>query len=234
MITLGIDLSSMPAGTAACSINWKKDQAIASPPVVGCSDDTLDALISEADVIGIDAPFGWPEEFVAAVANWTADTWSPEVRDRLRFRVTDFVVSKRVGRPVLSVSTNQIALPAMRAMALLRRHQVTDRGGDGRFFEMYPAGSLFCWKLRCRGYKKRVDAGCAGLRKEILSELRMKLPWLDVPETYAESSDALDALVAALSARAAAQGLTAKPNPDQMATARREGWIHLPTALPRA
>lgn len=233
MITLGIDLSSMPEGTAACSITWTNSQAIASPPAVGCTDEKLDALISESDVIGIDAPFGWPEEFVAAVADWTADTWSPEVRDRLRFRVTDLVVAKRVGRPVLSVSTNQIALPAMRAMALLRRHKVTDRGGDGRFFEVYPAGSLFCWKLRCRAYK-RVDAKCAGFRNEILSELRMKLPWLDVTETYAGSSDTLDALVAALTARAAAQGLTVKPNPDQMAKARREGWIHLPTALPQA
>jgi predicted nuclease with RNAse H fold len=233
MITLGIDLSSMPEGTAACSITWTNNQAIASPPAVGCTDDKLDAFISEADVIGIDAPFGWPEDFVAAVADWTADAWSKEQRNRFQFRETDRFVREQVGRWPLSVSTDRIALPAMRAMALLRRQGVGDRGGDGKFFEVYPAGSLFCWNLRCRGYK-RVDAECAGFRQEILSELRTKLPWLDVPEAYAESSDTLDALVAALSARAAAQGLTAKPNPDQMATARREGWIHLPTALPRA
>lgn len=201
--------------------------------MVHCDDDKLDALICEADVIGIDAPFGWPEEFVAAVANWTADAWSPAGRNRLQFRETDRAVRDQVKRWPLSVSTDRIALPAMRAMALLRRHGVSDRSGDGKFFEVYPAGSLFCWNLRCRGYK-RVDAECAGFRQEILGELRTKLLWLDVPETYAESSDTLDALVAALTARAAAQGLTSKPNPDQMAMARREGWIHLPTALPRA
>lgn len=59
----------------------------------------------------------------------------------------------------------------MRAMALLMRHGVTDRSGDGKFFEFYPAGSLFCWELRCRGYK-RLDAECGGFRREILDKLR--------------------------------------------------------------
>lgn len=233
MLTLGIDLSSMPPGTAACSIVWGENRAVARPPVVHCDDEKLDTLIFESDVIGVDAPFGWPEDFVSAVANWTADAWSPGVRDRFQFRETDRAVRERIGRWPLSVSTDRIALPAMRAMALLHRHGVSDRSGNGQFFEVYPAGSLFCWDLRSRGYK-RIDAECTGFRQEILGELRTKLPWLDVPETYAESSDALDALVAALTARAAAQGLMAKPNPDQMAKARREGWIHLPTALPRA
>jgi predicted nuclease with RNAse H fold len=230
MITLGIDLSLMSEGTAASTIKWKKNQAIAFRPAVGCTDAELDALIAKADVIGIDAPFGWPVEFVAAVTSWTADTWSRGRRDRFQFRETDRLVRERVGRLPLSVSTDRIALPAMRAMALLRRHGVNDKSGDGRFFEVYPAGSLFCWNLRCRGYK-RGDDQCAGFRNEILSQLRKKLPWLDVPRTYAESSDALDALVASLTARSAAQGLTRKPERSQLKSARREGWIHLPTDL---
>jgi len=43
----------------------------------------------------------------------------------------------------LSVSTDRIALPAMRAMALLHRHGEADKSGDGKFFQVYPAGSLF-------------------------------------------------------------------------------------------
>jgi len=231
MITLGIDLSSMPKGTAACFIEWEKGRAVAQAPELGCTDEKLVALIKKANVIGIDAPFGWPEEFVAAVANWTAVAWSEDGRDHLQFRETDREVRKQIGRWPLSVSTDRIALPAMRAMALLQRHRVTDRSGDGRFFEVYPAGSLFCWELRCRGYKK-IDAECFGFRKEILKELRLKMPWLSVPESYVESSDALDALVASLTARAASQGLTIKAKPNQIKTARREGWIHLPRALP--
>jgi predicted nuclease with RNAse H fold len=233
MITLGIDLSSMPKGTAACSIVWKNNRAVASPPVLHCTDEVLDALISESDVIGIDAPFGWPDTFVAGVANWTSDVWTEQARDGFQFRQTDQVARKRIGRWPLSVSSDRIALPAMRAMALLHRHGVTDRSGDGEFFEVYPAGSLYCWKVRCRGYK-RIDAECAGFRHEILSELRTNLPWLDVPNIYADSSDSLDALVASLTARAAVQGLTDKPNADQLTTARREGWIHLPAALPQS
>jgi predicted nuclease with RNAse H fold len=231
MITLGIDLSSMPEGTAACSIIWTNNTAIAAPPAVGCTDNELDALISEADMIGIDAPFGWPEEFVAAVTNWTADAWSSDSRDRFQFRETDRAVRERLKRWPLSVSTDRIALPAMRAMALLRRHGVTDHSGDGRFFEVYPAGSLFCWNLRCRGYK-RIDAECTGFRREILGELRAQLSWLEVSEAYAESSDTVDALIASLTVRAAAQGATIKPSSTQITFARREGWIHLPSALP--
>lgn len=238
MITLGIDLSSMPKGTAACRILWDKYRAVVEPPVEHCTDEKLDTLISgddqnaQADAIGIDAPFGWPQDFVEAVADWTATTWSKEGRDRFQFRETDREVRKRVGRWPLSVSANLLALPAMRAMALLRRHRVSDHSGDGRFFEVYPAGSLFCWKLRCRGYK-RIDAECARFRQEMLKELRAKLPWVKVPESYTESSDALDALVASLTARVAAQKLTIGPTPDQLPLARREGWIHLPTDLPK-
>lgn len=232
MLTLGIDLSSMPPGTAACSIVWSENRAVARPPVVHCDDEKLDALIFESDVIGVDAPFGWPEDFVSAVANWTADAWSPGVRDRFQFRETDRAVRERIGRWPLSVSTDRIALPAMRAMALLHRHGVSDRSGNGQFFEVYPAASLYAWKLRCRGYK-RIDAECAGLRSDILSELRASLPWLEVPENYIDSSDSLDALVASLTARAAAQGLTIRPTSAQAAAARTEGWIHFPTGLPR-
>jgi predicted nuclease with RNAse H fold len=231
MITLGIDLSSMPKGTAACSIVWNGNRAIANPPMVHCTDEALYSLISESDVIGIDAPFGWPQDFAAAVANWTLDAWTSEARDRFQFRETDRVVRDHLGRWPLSVSTDRIALPAMRAMALLRRHHINDRSGDGKFFEVYPAGSLSCWKLRFRGYK-RDDEECLGFRKDILSELRRRLPWLEVPMSYAESADALDAMVASLTARAAAQGLTAKPDHAQLEAARSEGWIHLPIKLP--
>lgn len=222
----------MPEGTAACCVDWLKNCAVAKAPSLSCADNELDTLISKANAIGIDAPFGWPEAFVAAVTNWTDDAWTTEARDRFRFRETDRAVRDRIGRWPLSVSTDRIALPAMRAMALLHRHEVTNLSGDGRFFEVYPAGSLFCWELRCRGYK-RIDEECLGFRNEILRQLRKKLPWLDVPETYAESSDTLDALVAALTVRVAVQGATIKPSSTQIASAQHEGWIHLPSDWPR-
>jgi predicted nuclease with RNAse H fold len=238
--TLGIDLSSQDKNTAACLIECPFDaqslaqgalRAGAVEPYEGCSDADLDELIKQADVVGIDSPFGWPAEFAETVAKWTHEKWSNELRDRMRFRETDRVVHARVGKWPLSVSTDRIALPAMRAMALLKRHGVTDRSGDGRFYEIYPAGSLIGWGLNVRGYKgSKPEAEAA--RKAILQELRNLMPWLDVPDTYATTDHNLDALVASLTVRAAHQGLTLKPTPDQLPAAKREGWIHIPLSLP--
>lgn len=229
MITLGIDLSSQPAGTVACLIEWRRHSAVARAPRLACTDDVLAELIEEADGVGIDAPLGWPADFVAAVSDWTLDRWTNDDRDRMRFRETDRVVRAIHKIIPLSVSSDLIALPAMRAMALLRRFGVKDRAGDGRFFEVYPAASLLSWGLSRRGYKQPENTDA---RRKLLNALRRKLPWLKVPVSYAHSADALDALVASLTARAAMQGLTAPPSSLQRHLARREGWIHVtPTGV---
>lgn len=231
MLTLGIDLASMPKDTAACLVRWERGRAVAEAPRVGCTDADLDALIRQADVIGIDAPFGWPDAFRAAVADWTATAWTDDadLRTNLRLRLTDRRVHERLGLVPLSVSTDRIALPAMRAMALLRRHGVTDRSGDGRFFEVYPAGSLKVWGLLHRGYKGALPDNSA-TRRASLNQLRTALPCLEVPAVCAVSDHAFDALVAALTARCCATGRTTAPSSAERASAAREGWVHLPTA----
>lgn len=212
---------------------------MARPPELRRDDDNLDMLIAGADVVGIDAPFGWPRAFVEAVAGWRGTVWSPEERKRMQFRETDLFVQRETGIWPLSVSTDRIALPAMRANALLQRHGVKDRSGGPsaqqpkpQFFEVYPAASLKSWGLTCRGYKL-TDPQCHRIRRTILRALRKQMPWLEVGDEYIESSDALDALIASLTARAAAQGLTIKPGRGQIAAARREGWIHFSKELPR-
>jgi hypothetical protein len=45
-----------------------------------------------------------------------------------------------------------------------------------------------------------------------------------------ESADAFDAVIAALAARAVALGSYSKPDTSQLAKAKIEGWICLPTA----
>lgn len=233
MLTLGIDLASMPKDTAACLVRWECGRAVAEAPRLGCTDADLDALIREADVIGIDAPFGWPDAFRAAVADWTATAWTDDadLRTRLRLRLTDRRVHEQLGLTPLSVSTDRIALPAMRAMALLRRHGVTDRSGDGRFFEVYPAGSLKAWGLPHRGYKGPGHSERAQ-RTATLRRLRAALPWLETPAAYAATDHGLDALLAALTARCCATRCTTRPATTERALATREGWIHLPTAFP--
>lgn len=185
----------MPAQTAACLIDWVNGSAIAESPRLGVNDAALDGLITQAQAIGIDAPLSWPLAFSEAVNEWTHMEWNEELRDRLRFRLTDRVVHDQVGQSLLSVSSDRIALPAMRAMALLRRFHVTDRSGDGRFFEVYPGGTLSKWAISRKGYKQKNEEGQT-LRTAILSKLRAAMPWLVVSDEYAETDHALDALVA--------------------------------------
>lgn len=234
MITLGIDLSSQPKNTAVCRIDWAHgNSACVEPPILECDDAKLDEQIGVSEVIGIDAPFGWPEVFRKAVANWQEDAWSgrTEFQESLRLRITDKAVRDRFKKTTfklmpLSVSTDRIALPAMRAMALLKRHGVTDKSGDGRFFEVYPAGTLACWRLSCRSYKN--GSGATDQRREILSGIHRRFPQLDIPEGYITNDHALDALISAISAKLAKDGDTAGPAPSQQEAARTEGWIHLP------
>jgi predicted nuclease with RNAse H fold len=224
MITLGIDLSSSREGTAAAVIEWNKSHMVVHVPALRCDDDQLDELIDRADVVGIDAPFGWPKAFVEAVAGWREISWSSENRRRLQFRPTDLFVRDMLGIWPLSVSTDRIALPAMRANALLTRHEVEDRSGDGKFYEVYPAATLKCWGLPHRGYKL-LDPNCQNIRLGILRELRAKLQFLDIPNEYASTSDVLDALIACLTARLAFQKQTVDPQGEHV---RSEGWIHFP------
>lgn len=231
MRTLGIDLASQPAATAACLVAWEPDRARVETLEIGCDDARLDALVRAAGVIGVDAPFGWPAPFAAAVAGWSRPEWTPAVRDELRFRETDRRVRTLTGRWPLSVSTDLIALPAMRAMALLRRHGATDRSGDGRFYEVYPSASLRIWGLESGGHRGSGRAGHQA-RMTLLARLRERFPWLECPDLAAAEPDLIDALLASLTARCAATGTTEAPPPPVRDLARSEGWIHLPTAPP--
>ncbi|HRE80779.1 MAG TPA: DUF429 domain-containing protein [Opitutaceae bacterium] len=233
MISLGIDLSSQFKNTAAVLITWRGGRARAEIPCLSCTDDDLYPLIAQADVVGIDAPFGWPVEFVNAVNNWPHETWSREARDRLRFRETDRFVHQQQNVWPLSVSTDIISLPAMRAMSLLRRHGVADRSGDGRFFEVYPAASLRAWGMNSRGYKETKSITSTSLRRKMINALHDALPALDFSDSaFIANPDAFDALIASLTARCAATGYTLGPSDTQRPLAQREGWIHLPTELP--
>ena len=126
-------------------------------------DPMLDKMIAKSHAVGIDAPFGWPVEFAKAVGAWSFTSWTiPLLRDQLRFRVTDRRVHETVGFWPLSVSTDRIALPAMRTSALLVRHGVTDGSGDKRFYEVYPAGSLSQWTRPITNKREKASwAACA-------------------------------------------------------------------------
>ena len=236
MSVLGIDLAAGSKNTYACVLKHTGG-ALGAEFVARCDDATLLELARKHKKVTVDAPFGWPNEFVGAVnahragEGWPApDDESPEIfRASLSFRVTDRVVM-HTRRP-LSVSTDKLGVTAMRCAFLLHRWSTArsvDRTGRGKFVEVYPAGALVRWGLAGSGYKGKNHVARVALLDALLQRLgALELSGRDRALCEA-TDDALDALVAALVGRAALLGLTDPPPSAHRDTAAREGWIHMP------
>ncbi|MFN2469668.1 MAG: DUF429 domain-containing protein [Gaiellaceae bacterium] len=219
MRTLGVDLASSPARTAACVIRWEDRAARVGHLQAGVDDDELRRLVADVDKVGIDIPFGWPDAFVESVsAHHRMDAWPGLDSAALRLRRTDEFVWRKTRRQPLSVSADRLAVPAFRAARLLSEWQA-DRTGAGRFVEVYP-----------RAARARFEFGST----RSIEELRERAPWLalalDQEMACEQNSDCFDALISALAARASALRLCEPIPDDLLESARREGWIALPLA----
>lgn len=236
MRTLGIDLAVQPQNTAACAIDWSTTPPTVTPPELNLTDADLTIRIHASDKAAIDAPFGWPDEFVAAVSDY-ADTgrFTTTERARLRFRETDRAVAEE--RLPLSVSSDRIAVTAMRCAALLTQLSEqgldVDRAGFGRVVEVYPAAALVRLGIEPRGYKaKDAHEARQAVTERLVAESGGALVLEPaVVEACVATDHALDALIAALVARAAAlEGRADGPPAELVEQAQREGWIWLPRA----
>jgi len=81
-------------------------------------------------------------------------------------------------------------------------------------------------------YRSYKGAANTAVRQQLVDTLTAAAPWLELgdhEQTCRRSDHALDAVIAALNARAAALGLTTTPAAEQLSAARTEGWIALPT-----
>lgn len=242
--SVGIDLASQNAKTAVCAIEWDDGGAVAHEPVFGAPGEEIGWLVAAARPatwVGIDAPFGWPQDAVEALAAWAGGgRWPGAEKNDLRFRVTDRFVHEATGRWPLSVSSDRIAVAAWRCARLLDALRPAgrplDRTGADGVFEVYPGAALSRWGFDRAGYKTsgnaRAKEGQREARARLVAALADRAPWLDLSaaeEACVRSDDALDALIASLVARAAGRRLTTPPpaggDRDRI---EREGWIHLP------
>lgn len=226
MITVGIDLATQPSNTAACVVDWSGNPRVTDLRSTLVDEDAVTLAIA-ADRCAIDAPFGWPIEFVRLVVAHEARVALPD--GQVRFRATDSFVKETSGVTPPSVAADKLGATAVRCARLLHqiglRDEPVDRAGTGRVLEAYPAAALRMWRLPSQGYK-----GTKGetVRGHLLEKVIHSVGLQCQPEhlaAFRKSDDAFDALICALVARMAAIGNSRLPESD---AASIEGWIHLP------
>jgi predicted nuclease with RNAse H fold len=236
MRALGIDLASAPKKTAGCLLDWSDGSGVVIDLREPLDDDLAVDLARGADLIAIDAPFGWPTRFVDAVRSHEQGRVWPDVTGHtLTHRRTDEYVWRCVGWWPLSVSSDRIAIVAFRAAllhGLLRpRTPLVQDGSDG-VLEVYPAAALHRWGLPHQKYK---GVEGRGQRVRIVEEGLPTIARVDLAGREAElieSDNRLDALIAALVAVAKHLGRVEPPPPEYSDAAQTEGWIRLPIGGP--
>lgn len=242
MITLGIDLAADEKKTGVATIEWGPRKATITNVVVGADNQSLIDGIAEADKTGIDCPLGWPQKFIDFIVAHQAGhveiepgVLAADWRRALSYRATDLWLKQQVkGVQGLSVSSDRIGVTTMRCAALMSSlsglGRAVDRAGAGEVVEVYPAASLVRWGFSHRGYKGRDGAV---VRSALVDLLRTECSWLEFggfEEECRRTDDALDAVIAAMTARAAAVGQVESIPDDQRVAADREGWIALPNS----
>lgn len=239
---LGIDLAAQPERTGVALLEAADDTCASLLPVHDLpSDNVLVELAATVAVVGVDAPLGWPVNFVAAVsAHERLEPWLGKVdRAELCFRETDRHVKTQTGRWPLSVSTDKLGVVAMRCALLQERFAAEawgghrqPRDGTGRLVETYPAGALGVWGLPRTGYKRHTEEARA-VRAAIVAGLQRFAQLGDLAEASIADDNTLDAVISALVAWMAATGRTIRPDNDEVdQLASVEGWIHLPRPSP--
>lgn len=253
--TVGIDLAGSAKRTATCRVDWVPD-GLQVEFSDDCDDEALVRLLVDSardgHRVGIDCPLGWPIDFVSTVVAHSAHAPLPAPGELVRrsdhkalnpllYRMTDEVIwNETRSRPPLSVAANLLGVVALRCARLLgdveREHDVSlDRSGlTGPIVEVYPAATLRRWRLSGLASYKQPEAKQA---RHSIVELLEKALGQELPDAVADrcvlSHDALDALIAAFAARAAALGKTVRPaEGTETERALIEGWIHLPTCEP--
>lgn len=238
---VGIDLAAQAPKTGLCVLAEDGGRVRAERLTLGADDPTLLEATRGAAKIGMDAPLGWPDDFLEFLeAQRTGDAGSlcrfqgKAGMDRLSFRETDRDIHARLRKLPLSVSADKIARVAMRAAVLQTAWAdelgPSPRDGSAALVEVYPAAALITWFPAGASYK-HPEAG-RQRRAELVASIRAAAPWLELSSQQADLAvahdDALDALVSALVAWAAHLGSTQGPPTEHVERARREGWIHVP------
>lgn len=235
--TWGLDLSTSPRKTAAVALDWGAGIARVTNVIRPLTAPAIIDLIADSgdEPWAVDVPFGWPDRFVALMADRArgplamsklppVDTWNDwRTRQIAQRRTDEFLTTQsRIRTRPLPASFQMLgATAAMWVLIeaeLAHRGIFIDRSGiSGHICETYPRAALAAWGHRQSG-------------KTYLPTLERLFPFLSVSEgwrTALANDDACDALVCALVARAHSLGRTLPPPDEDLDAACREGWIYV-------
>ena len=188
---------------------------------------------SDAVLLALDAPLGWPRSLARTLISHTAGTTIETPPDEMFRRKTDEFIRGALRKQSLDVGADRIARTAHAALRLLGNlrtslgvpiplawdpSDVTDHAA----IEVYPAATLIAHGMRSAGYKK---PGQTRERREIVEALRtrMAIPEDDQIGDLSRNADLLDAAVCVLAAWDFVTGRAALP-PDRCRV-EDEGWI---------
>lgn len=236
-LTWGLDVSTNKAKTAAVALDWSSPgQARVVDVRRPLSAAEIAPLISEhrESRWAVDVPFGWPDLFVALMADRhggplpveampAAADWEKWRTRQIAQRRTDRFLTDDPRIKTRPLPASFQLLGATAAMWVLVEAQLVslgvpiDRAGcEGTVCETYPSAALAAWGF--------------GKAKQTWPELQANFAFLTADEhllSQFSNDDVCDAVVCALVARARDLGLTIEPLGDELAAARREGWIHV-------
>ncbi|NUU20274.1 MAG: DUF429 domain-containing protein [Streptomycetaceae bacterium] len=232
MRTIGIDLAVDASNTAAVGVAWDRGGAQVLDLRTRCTDDDVVELLSglrSGERAGVDCPFGWPRAFTDAVAahahlrQWPGrGSGMAFYRKEMRLRLTDRRVYEETGKLPLSVAFDRLGAMAARWAQLAdeveaRTGSPIDRSGAGQIAEVYPAAACVRWGIVA---PPSIDA------------VLRAAPWLSCADAdhdlCTRNRHCLDALLAALVARALAVGRCDDVPAEDYMAAEVEGWIRMP------
>lgn len=203
-------------------------------------------------ILALDAPLGWPASMGVTLAEHTAGSTLNQTADRMFLRKTDHIITAVAKKP-LEVGANLIARTAH--SALRRLNEIRKESGNAlslawdptltvgaQAIEVYPAATLLAHGLSDTGYKGSEPKHRR--RREQLTAQMAKNDHLSgvagVSTEMQETDHALDAIVCCLATADFLRGDAIPPDPDQVALAKKEGWIwakqnpHARTSVRRA
>ncbi|WP_107706200.1 DUF429 domain-containing protein [Nocardioides allogilvus] len=236
-LSWGLDVSTNKAKTAAVALDWSipgEARVIDVRHPLRAADIAPLIAENQESTWAVDVPFGWPDLFVALIADRhqgplpveavpTLENWEQWRTRQVAQRLTDRFLTDDPRIKTRPLPASFQLLGATAAMWTLVEAQLAslgvpiDRAGlDGNVCETYPSAALAAWGF--------------GKAKQTWSELQSNFPFLTADDhlvSHFASDDVCDAIVCALVARARDLGLTVGPPDDELAAGRREGWIHV-------